>query len=220
MIIYKITNRINGKVYIGQTIQSLKKRWSKHCNDKKACCRLLHNAIQKYGKENFEITVIDHAHSREELDNKEIFWIDFYDSMNPEKGYNLLGGGNKNHIVSEETKRKLSKAGKGRKLSNEQKKKLRESKLGKHRSQEIIEKMRNTKIRLGVHKGEKNYSFGRFGKDSAVARVVLNITLGEKYDSIRLAAQSVGVKDGSIITKCCKGKRKTAYGYEWRYIDD
>ena len=72
MIIYKITNKINGKVYIGQTIQPLKKRWNLH-RAKKSGCPALTRAFEKYGKDNFDICIIDHAHAREELDNKEIF---------------------------------------------------------------------------------------------------------------------------------------------------
>lgn len=219
MIIYKITNKINGKVYIGQTIQSIKRRWNEHCG-KENYCRLLHRAIQKYGKENFTIERIDHAHSRDELDNKEIFWIKFYDSINRDKGYNLLGGGNKNHTVSDETRKKLSESCKGRKCSEKVKKLLSFLKLGKPKSKESVEKMRQTKIKNGVHKGEKNYSFGRFGKESAVAKSVVNITLNKTFGSVTEAARSVGAKDCSTIVKCCKGKRKRAYGYEWRYAND
>ena len=52
-IIYKITNRINGKVYIGQTRMSLNVRWWHHCNRKD--CPALHHAIKKYGAENFTV---------------------------------------------------------------------------------------------------------------------------------------------------------------------
>ncbi len=218
MIIYKITNKINGKVYIGQTVQSLHKRWGQHCRTDQSYCRLLSHAIQKYGRENFTIEQIDHAHNRDELDAKEVYWIKFYDSMNRDKGYNLLGGGNKNHTVSEETRKKLSEAGKGRPCSEYAKLVLRLLRTGKPKPKEQIEKMRQTKIRLGVHKGNKNYSFGRFGKNSAVAKAVINVTLNKTYDSATAAALSVGVKDCSTIVKCCKGTRKTAYGYKWEYV--
>ena len=57
MIIYKITNNINNKVYIGQTTRDLKIRWYQHCYKTKAknICNRIYNAIQKHGKENFEI---------------------------------------------------------------------------------------------------------------------------------------------------------------------
>jgi group I intron endonuclease len=77
MIIYKITNNINNKVYIGQTIETIKKRWSRHtwkCTIKRNAMAIT-NAIIKYGKENFIIEQIDIAKSIEELNEKEIYYI-------------------------------------------------------------------------------------------------------------------------------------------------
>lgn len=218
MLIYKVTNKLNGKIYIGQTIQSLQKRWSHHCHDKKRCCRALANAIAKYGCENFTVEQIDVACNREELDAKEIYWIKFYDSMNPKKGYNLLGGGNKKHTVGEETRKLIGLASRGHKCPEHVKIALSVARKGKPRPKDITEKMRQTKIRLGLFKGEKNYSFGRFGKDSVVAKGIINITLNQRYDSATQAALSVGRTDCSSIIKCCKGKRKTAHGYKWEYV--
>lgn len=217
MLIYKITNKLNSKIYIGQTIQSLQKRWSHHCNDKKRCCRKLANAIVKYGPENFTIEQIDVACTREELDVKEIYWIKHYDSMNPDKGYNLLGGGNKNHVVGEETRRLLGLASRGRKCPEHVKNILRAVKQGKPRPKEVVEKMRQTKISLGTHKGEKNWFYGKTGELSPTAVAVRNITLNKIFGSINEAGRFCGNKDCSSIVKCCKGKRKRAYGYEWEY---
>ena len=90
-IIYKITNIINNKVYIGQTVNNIKQRWNKHCH----CngCRSLYNAILKYGKENFNIEIIETL-PIEELDEREIYWINYYKSNNKKFGYNILLGGN------------------------------------------------------------------------------------------------------------------------------
>jgi predicted GIY-YIG superfamily endonuclease len=90
MVIYKITNKLNGKVYIGQTTQPLKRRWRNHCETKKGA---MDSAIAKYGKENFDIEIIDIAETLEELNEKEKYWIKEYDSLAP-KGYNLTYGGN------------------------------------------------------------------------------------------------------------------------------
>ena len=87
MIIYKITNIQNNKVYIGQTNESIKKRFSRHMgyqaleHDTK-----FYRAVRKYGRENFIIEQIDVADNQEELDTKEVYWIRFYDSVN--NGYN------------------------------------------------------------------------------------------------------------------------------------
>ena len=74
-IIYKITNIINNKVYIGQTVNTIKQRWNKHCHSNG--CRSLYNAILKYGKENFNIEIIETL-PIEELDEREIYWINYY----------------------------------------------------------------------------------------------------------------------------------------------
>lgn len=88
--IYKITNLINNKIYIGQTICSLKRRWNKHIHD--GGCVYLHSAILKYGKENFKMEEIEYV-LKEQLDEREIYWIKYYNSTNKEVGYNLLPGG-------------------------------------------------------------------------------------------------------------------------------
>lgn len=89
--IYKITNKVNGKVYIGQTIRPLKVRFRQHTYRKD--CTYLASAINKYGKENFTIELIETI-PYEKLNEREIYWISFYKSQNKKYGYNLLKGGN------------------------------------------------------------------------------------------------------------------------------
>ena len=88
--IYKITNLVNNKIYIGQTIHTLKYRFNQHINQNK--CTKLHNAIVKYGKENFIIEEIEKV-PQSLLDEREIYWIDFYASTDRIVGYNILKGG-------------------------------------------------------------------------------------------------------------------------------
>lgn len=112
MIIYKATNKANGKIYIGQTIRSLEYRKSQHFRDAKNNKRrtvYFHNAIYKYGEENFEFEIIDTAEIQEELDQKEIYWIKFYKSNKEEFGYNLDSGGKSGGIKSDSTRQKISK---------------------------------------------------------------------------------------------------------------
>lgn len=91
--IYKITNQINGKVYIGQSV-NIKERWRRHRTAVNENTNLpLYRAIQKYGLENFTFEVIEEC-LKKELDEKEIYWIKYYNSINPERGYNLSLGGN------------------------------------------------------------------------------------------------------------------------------
>jgi group I intron endonuclease len=130
MLIYKITCNINGKIYIGQTIGSLEKRWKRHtwvCTKRKNTMAIT-NAIVKYGEENFTIERIDVASTIDELNDKEIYYISHYNSLSP-VGYNLSPGGG-NFRISEESRKKISKANKGRKASPETIQKMRDSHIG------------------------------------------------------------------------------------------
>lgn len=139
-VIYRYTNKLNGKVYIGQTINEAKRK-SRHksCKDQD----YFHNAIKKYGWENFDYEVVERVDSKL-LDERETFWIVECRSNEREYGYNLSlggeGGGKRNpevglkisqtmkgkhmspdtefkkgHIMSEETRLKISESLKGNK---------------------------------------------------------------------------------------------------------
>ena len=91
--IYKITNTINSKSYIGQTIQNVKERFYQHCAIKcsKAVSNMaIHRAIKKYGKSNFTVEVIEEIDSAN-LNDRERYWIKYYNSYN--NGYNSTKGG-------------------------------------------------------------------------------------------------------------------------------
>lgn len=87
--IYKIKNKINNKIYIGQTID-YKKRINNHINTSKN--QIVDMAIKKYGKDNFTFIIIDKAENQKEADQKERYYIEKYDCIIP-KGYNVLKGG-------------------------------------------------------------------------------------------------------------------------------
>lgn len=131
-IIYVITNNINNKVYVGQTWQSMNNRFSQHKRDGK--CLKLHRAFEKYGKNNFKISLCTIAHSQEVLDYWECFFIKKYDSI--KNGYNIREGGSKGKL-SPISKRKISKAlqgntnSKDRKLSTIHKNRISKSNKGK-----------------------------------------------------------------------------------------
>jgi group I intron endonuclease len=119
-VIYKVTNKITGKVvYIGQTTQVLKKRWIQHCNKKG--CRILYNHIKKYGKENFIIEVVTECKFIEEMNYREVFYIKLFNTLDP-NGYNILAGG-KTFKHSEATKKLISISRVGFKHTEETKKK-------------------------------------------------------------------------------------------------
>lgn len=98
MIVYKITNNINGKVYIGITTCSLEYRWSRHLTEgrNENNTKHLYKAMRKYGLDNFSIKQIDSTDDFEELGRLERYYIKKYNSQSPEKGYNLTAGGESN----------------------------------------------------------------------------------------------------------------------------
>lgn len=135
MLIYKITNKINGKIYIGQTTKTLQRRWTKHCIAAKTDNIPFHKALIKYGFENFTVEQIDVASTIDELNKKEVYWIKYYNSMLP-NGYNVCEGGNGMHgyKASEKTRAKLRVSHLGNKHSEETKRKMSEAHKGLNHS--------------------------------------------------------------------------------------
>lgn len=207
MIIYKVTNKINGKVYIGQTVRSLDERMKEHVRHNQT---VFDKAIQKYGVENFVVDHIDSATDIEELNQKEIHWIDVYNSMIP-NGYNqCIGGGNTcGFHHREESKQKMSEAKQtaymgvdnpfyGKQHSDTSKRKMSEVRKGlKHLSFEQIKKLRN----------------------SHHTKRVINLDTGEVFGSVKLAADEYNIP-ATHITRVCKGKRKSCGGFRWAYADE
>lgn len=131
MIIYKATNKINGKCYIGQTTEILNRRMQRHLLSKSRL--YFHCAIRKYGEENFNWTILEVCMSKEDMNDKEKYYIKLFKSNEKEYGYNLTDGGTDcNHTDS--TKKKISEANKIRIYkphTEETKRKISESKKGK-----------------------------------------------------------------------------------------
>lgn len=153
--IYKIKNKIDNKTYIGQTTQDLEDRWKAHLK-KRNNCRYLKSALNKYGVENFEFKLVCITFDNQ-LDDMEIKYIEQYKCLVP-NGYNIRLGGNsgKHH---EETKRKIGEALKnrykngmvhsklGKHPSEETRKKLSEARKGKKLSRETIDKGVMTRLK-------------------------------------------------------------------------
>ena len=92
-IIYLAEQTKNGKLYIGQTVQSLQQRIYNHSADAKRKNIHFNNAIKKYGVNGFQWTIIHECYSRKELDDMEIYYIKLYNTTKNEIGYNLTTGG-------------------------------------------------------------------------------------------------------------------------------
>ena len=96
MIIYKITNLMNNKVYIGLTTTPLNNRWCAHIRESRKSHLHLYSAMRKYGIDSFKIEQIDSADSIEKLGELERYYIKLYKTDNPEFGYNNTRGGESN----------------------------------------------------------------------------------------------------------------------------
>lgn len=112
--IYSILNTSNGKIYIGQS-RDIEKRWSNH----KSALRNNHHksshlqsAWNKYGEDAFEFNILENC-SKEDLNDNEDWWVDYFDATNRDKGYNLESGGKYNYHIRDETRKKMSDAKKG-----------------------------------------------------------------------------------------------------------
>lgn len=151
--VYKHTNKINGKVYIGQTCQNNpNRRWRN--GDGYKCSPLFYNAIQKYGWDNFEHEILENNLSLEQANILEAEFIKKYKSNNSLYGYNITPGG-QNYVMADSTKEKLSIIFTGRKHSEETKKKMSKSHIGKKHTEEEKRKISE------AQKGEKGNNYGK-----------------------------------------------------------
>lgn len=137
--IYKTTNLINSKIYVGQ---KKSKTFKGHLY--LGSGKYLKRAINKYGKENFKVDLLEEIETKELMDEREIYWIDYYRATDENIGYNISNGGNVNRSMSgihnpmygkprsEELKLYLSKTNKGKKYSKEFKEKCKLRMINKH----------------------------------------------------------------------------------------
>lgn len=225
MIIYKVTNLVNGKCYVGQTRMSLQNRWKHHRYAHG--CSALHSAIEKYGVENFTIEQIDSADTQDELNQKEQFWIAKLNTLSP-NGYNLTTGG-ESPVWCEDSRLRMSESKKGNYPSEETRKILREVKLGernsfygKHHTDESKQKISASK------KGQLPWTAGQAWSDENIQKIRLGqktrkpircIETGKCYDSIRHACKQLNLSNGNL-GRALRGLAHTCGGFHWEYIKD
>jgi len=154
MVIYKTTNLVNGKQYIG--------RDSHNNPNYLGSGVLLQRAISKYGKDNFKKEIIEECLSLENLIRREEYWLDYYDAGNNPMFYNVHNKGNgysvsgEKHPMygkepSEETRQKISKANRGQKRTDETKRKISQALTGRKISEETRIKNRNSHLGKKPH---------------------------------------------------------------------
>lgn len=233
--IYKYTNTVNGKVYIGQTTKTLEERAQSNGRNYIESKRF-YNAIKKYGWGAFIPSVIDLADTAEEANAKEIHYISAYKSTDPKYGYNISRGGDCK-VMSDETKKLISDKAKqrykdpaknpmyGRKHSDETKRKQSECKLGKNNpmyGRHWTEKQRNLcgtkgkKLNLTDSQRKCLSERARYhGKRNAKA--ILCVEDDMVFRSATEAASFYEV-DISALCGAANGKQKTCRGKHFKYI--
>lgn len=193
--IYKITNQINNKSYIGQSIH-IEQRWEEHLY-KSSQCSLLKYALHKYGVSNFTFEIIEEC-KQENLNEREQYWIQYYDSFN--NGYNLTMGGDGTVKYSVEaiyedylTTQSIEKTAKN---------------IGCH-----VSTARRILREYGINLHEQSDAKPVEQIDTKTLQII------KQYTSIQEAADEMGVEHGAI-RMALNGTHKTSAGYYWRYIGE
>lgn len=203
--IYKITNKLNGKLYIGKTLlQNPNDRWKTHCEDYKKernKNRPLYLAMNKYGIEKFSFEIIEEV-SLDIVNNREIYWIEYYRSFRD--GYNATLGGDGTHYIDYDIVIETYKQ------------------LG-----QIKKVAENMNIDPGTIRRILNISNIKITTSQEIAlettgKVVNMYDLQGNYIRTFKGLKEAGRFLGDIqkyihIGEVCKGKRKTAYGYIWKF---
>lgn len=240
MIVYLITNNINGKQYVGQTSRELSVRIDEHFRDKDSKLPL-HKAIRKYGQSNFTVTVLKRCKSEQELDKTEGMFIKKLNTTTP-NGYNLTPGGNSGragyrHTEDYKRLRSIQYKGKGnpnygkrytdtakfagfkgRKHTEETKKLISDKLKGRVVSEQTRQKIREANIGRKDNRGD--------AISEAKGRKVIHIPSGEIYTSVARASLDSNITEWRIICSC-NGQlprpyknAKTALPLEYQYYDE
>ena len=215
-VIYVRPNLINGKKYVGQATNLKERQRAWKCLIQPYAGPAINAARAKYGIEAFGFEIL------KECDDKELdYWEKYYvKELNTKApyGYNLTdgGGGMSGYTLSEETRKKMSETHKGEKnhnygkhLSEEQKKKMSEKAKGRKVTEETRKKLSEN------HKGKYNT---KCSKPILQINRYTNEVIAE-FPSIIQVERDFGYDKGAI-SKCCNGKRKSAYGFIWKYKEE
>lgn len=217
--IYMIKNILNNKVYIGKSVNIIR-RWRKHksdLNNNKHNNHHLQYSWNKYGSEYFDFSIIEEC-LEDELNNREIYYIQLYNAYNDLYGYNMTFGG-EGCIPTDETRMKMSESAKHRPpISEDTRKKHSMRQSGKNN------------YFYDIHLcGDKNGFYGdhRFaGKNHPRCRAVYCYELDEYFWGAKEAEDKYGIHKADIA-KCCKGKLKSAGKHyitgeklHWIYTDE
>ena len=218
--VYQHKNKINGKIYIGITSQKPENRWgSQGCNYKSS--PHFYSAIQKYGWDNFEHNILFTELTKEQACLKEQELIKEYNSMNREFGYNSTSGGDI-FTMNEETKQKISQAMMGNQnnlghpCSEEKKKKISNAQKGREFTEEHKQKLSEAAKNRHVPCSEEKK---QILKEKSHKKPVYCEELDKIFESVQECGRQLGIP-ATNISKLCNGRGKTLKGYHLRYYND
>jgi group I intron endonuclease len=144
-VIYKVTNTVNGHIYIGQTKTALGNRWSKHCSDARSGAGwILAAAIRKHGREAFTVEVVEECPDKDALNAAEIAWI-----LKLQPTYNSCGGGGGLGSPSPEVRAKIAKAVRGKKRSEQTRLRMSIAQIDRHKNMSNEERKKRSLAMLG-----------------------------------------------------------------------
>lgn len=220
--IYKIENLINNKVYIGQSVD-IPKRWREHRSaafnsNSKDYNMLIYKAFRKYGIENFSFEIIEEV-EKDQLNEREIYWIEKYNSYN--KGYNATLGGDESHIHLGKPIEVYDLNGKYITTYPNMTEAAKEIGISRNTIYGIIHGNRLSskgyQFKLSNDKKEiKPYTNKQGGKIPIIQKDT-NGNIINTFESAYAASRALNI-DPSSITKCCKGKLKTSGSFRWEYL--
>lgn len=227
-LIYKAVNQQNGKIYIGQTTRSLQVRKQEHYYKKDNT--YFHLALQKYDEDTFIWSIIEQNIPNNLLNEREQYWIQYYNSNNREKGYNMTSGGDNTDALNTWRKQHpelvtpMAQAGyyamQNKLTQNPELELLRKQKAAQS-NREYAKSHPKEKYEQGrkaylLHKEERDKQFEEFHRQQS--KRTLCVETGIIYSSASEAYRQTHISQGNI-SAVCRGQRETAGGYHWKYID-
>lgn len=216
--IYKHTNTINQKVYIGQTCTSLRDRFGKDGIGYKGC-KIFYNAIQKYGWDNFQHEILEENIANCELANeREKYYISLYQSTNPEYGYNIQAGGHTQSLLSVKVYQ-YTINGEYVGCFNSMADAMRQYNISSGKISECCSEKRKSAggYRWSYSKQDNLEPYLKNTQSKPVHQYNLTGDFIKSYESVMDVVKEFNICHGGHISNCCNGTRETAYGFMWSY---
>ena len=241
--VYLITNRVNGKRYVGITSRGYQERFKEHIHDAlNGSKTILHNAIRKYGQDNFDIILLEDNIPDDQISSREQHYIKLYNTFYSSRiGYNMTegGGGMSGYKHTEEGRAAISHSLQGHVFPESRNKKIQQAMIGREFKPEWKQAL--SAARLGRFKGEENPFHGKHHSDETKAKlseanskrkveqldratnkvlnVFNNLDIAGRYVVEHNLSKAKYTTCSVRIGEVCRSSNKecTAYGFKWRF---